>query len=164
MTDSPLKDAETRLQLLAGQHPNGQPVFEDVLATPVAEGHYRLLKSPLFVRGVASGDVIELKEGSRGRFTVSERSGQLSLRVFARNGLAELAGELTPAMEKLGGELDLQGERALVYSIHVAVGFAAIEKLLGQWVDGDNSAWNYGNVFDPDSGEPLNWWQSLLQP
>jgi len=25
-------------------------------------------------------------------------------------------------------------------------------------------AWLYGNVYDPDSGEPLDWWQPILAP
>ena len=67
MSHPPLADKETRLELFAGIHPNNQqPVFEQCLASPCeTEGQYRLLKSPLFVRGVAALDTLELNNESR---------------------------------------------------------------------------------------------------
>ena len=67
---------------------------------------------------------------------------------------------LTSNLEKLGGSLDLQTERALVYSIHVSIGFQTIEKLFND-ACGDNpdTVWYYGNVYDPEDGiTPLEWW------
>jgi chitodextrinase len=52
----------------------------------------------------------------------------------------------------------------LVYSIHVSSGFTAIETILNDNIQGDTAVWFYGNVYDPASGEPLNWWQSILAP
>ena len=160
------QSSSTLIDLLAGQHPNGQPVLEKVRvqAAPEAD-HYQLLQSPLFVAGVASGDVITLLSNSPGRFRVRERSGQLAVRVLCRDGIAVLAEELTPAIEKLDGQLDVQSERALVYSIHVAVGFSEIEAVLDAIVTPVQQAtWSYGNVYDPESGEALRWWESLLNP
>lgn len=153
------------LDLLAGIHPNGQPVLEKVRALPLPEQNsYRLLQSPLFVTGAARGDRIELLSNSPGRFRVRERSGQLALRVLCRDEIATLAEELTPAIEKLGGELDVQTTRALVYSIHVAVGFREIEQVLDALVTPLAAAqWSYGNVYD-ETGASLNWWEALLNP
>src|SRR6185312_15569016 len=118
------------LDLLAGIHPNGQPVLEKVRAFALPRtNHFQLLQSPLFATGVASGDQIEMLVNNPGRFRVHQRSGQLSVRVFSRSDIAEVADELTPAIEKLGGQLDVQSARALVYSIHVAVGFRDIEEV-----------------------------------
>lgn len=154
------------IDLLAGMHPNGQPVLEKVRALVEPEGtKFRLLQSPLFVTGAACGDVIELLKNSPGRFRVCERSGQLAVRVLCRDGVAVLEEELTPAVEKLDGQLDVKSERALVYSIHVAVGFREIEQVFdAHMAAGKNANWSFGNVYDPQNGEPLLWWESLLNP
>jgi hypothetical protein len=156
----------TVLDLLAGSFPDGRPVLEKVRALAAPDGsRYRLLQSPLFVTGVACGDLIEPLHNSPGRFRVHERSGQLAVRVLRRDGVAELEQELTPALEKLDGQLDVQSERALVYSIHVAVGFHEIEQVLDSIMMLANGAtWSYGNVYDPETGEPLDWWENLLNP
>lgn len=154
------------LSLLAGTHPSGQPVLEKVRAQPAAaNGTYRLLHSPLFVLGAACGDLIEMLNNSPGRFRVRERSGQLAVRVFSRDDISALAEELTPAVEMLDGALDVQAPRALVYSIHVAVGFGEIERVFDAIVSPLATAqWSYGNVYDAANGAPLNWWESLLNP
>jgi hypothetical protein len=165
MTDALYAEQETVLELFAGTHPdNHQPIFEKVLATPLAEAHeFRLLKSPLFVRGLAALDRIKVNEDARGRFSLVEHSGNLCVRVFLRQPDEALEQQLTAEMELLGGCLDVVTERALVYSIHFGVGFTAIETLLQKWVSGSHAKWVYGNVYHPETGEPLNWWQALLQ-
>lgn len=154
------------LDALAGVHPDGQPVLEKLRALATDEkNRYRLLQSPLFATGMACGDLVEPLQNNPGRFRVHERSGQLAVRVLRRDGIAALEAELTPALEKLDGELDVHSERALVYSIHVAVGFREIEQVLDRIVGAAGGAtWSYGNVYDPASGEPLDWWESLLNP
>jgi hypothetical protein len=34
---------------------------------------------------------------------------------------------------------------------------------MNKWINGDKASWIYGNVYDAESGEALNWWQALLQ-
>lgn len=153
------------LTLLAGTRPDGQPVVEQLQAVAAAQANqFWLLQSPLFARGCARGDRIELLANNPGRFRVHERSGQLALRVFVRDAIDALAAELTPAIELLGGVLDVQSPRALAYSIHVAVGFREIEGAVEPLAQRAGGIWNYGNVYDPDSGEPLGWWEELLNP
>lgn len=154
------------IDLLAGIHPNGQPVLEKVRALVApGESSFRLLQSPVFVAGAACGDLIDMLNNNPGRFRVRERSGQLAVRVFCREGVAELEAELTPAVEMLDGQLDVQSERALVYSIHVAVGFSEIEQVFDAHVNGvANASWSYGNVYCSENGEPLGWWETLLNP
>lgn len=160
-------DGETpqHIDLFAGTHPNGQPVFEKVPVIAAEQRNcYWLQQSPLFATGVASGDLVELLHNSPGRVRVRERSGQLAIRVLCRSGAQALAEELTPAIEKLGGRLDVQSERALVYSIHVAVGFREIEQLLDPLVQAAGASWAYGNVYNAETGAPLEWWEGLLNP
>jgi hypothetical protein len=153
------------ITLLAGTRPDGQPVVEQLPALAAEQANQVwLLQSPLFTPGCARGDRIELLANNPGRFRLHERSGQLALRVFAREAIDVLAEELTPAIELLGGVLDVQSPRALVYSIHVAVGFQEIEGVVEPLVQRAGGVWNYGNVYDPESGEPLEWWEELLNP
>lgn len=99
-------------------------------------------------------------------FDLVQRSGNLSIRVYSRTDIQALNELLTPALEKLGGELDRETPRMLVYSIHVSCGFDAIESILNRYVGQDEqNTWIYGNVYDPTDGvTPLNWWQDLLKP
>jgi hypothetical protein len=169
-------NASIELSLLAGMHPSGQPVIEKVRALVQPEANqFRLLQSPLFVMGAACGDLIELLNNNPGRFRVRERSGQLAVRVLCRDDISDLAEVLTPEVEKLDGSLDVQAPRALVYSIHVAVGFSEIERVFDTAIEkfaaakgatdkGAAAQWSYGNVYDTESGAPLNWWDALLNP
>lgn len=73
--------------------------------------------------------------------------------------------ELKPKVEKLGGSLDIATERALAFSIHVNIGFSAIEALfdevMGRYPD---TVWFYGNIYDPRDGvTPLDWWGEFIQ-
>lgn len=162
---------EPTLELMAGRHPNGEVIVEKVLVNPQPqEQHYLLLKSPLFVRGIARGDLLRLVPATRGGFEVAQHGGNLCLRVFSRHGFASpeleaLEQTITSGIEKLGGDQDIKEANALVYSIHVSSGFNAIEQLMDESLAAyQDVAWYYGNVYDPESGEPLNWWQAILSP
>ena len=153
------------LELFAGLDPSGQPVMEKVPVLPGSEpGQHHVLKSPLFVRNLARGDTFQVDPSGQGRFRVRERSGYLALRVFRREGIGQVEEWLAPQVEKLEGSCDLATSNALVFSVHVNNGFAAIEQLF------DNAAstfagtlWYYGNVYDPKDGvTPLNWWDDFI--
>lgn len=151
------------IELFAGIGADGQPVAERLQVIVREDDSCQLVKSPAFVKGIASGDVIKLEKGTQD-FSLIERSGNLSIRVFCRDDSSELVDELTPPLEKLGGELDIETPRMLVYSIHASCGFQQIENILNS-VASDDVAWMYGNVYDPADGvTPLNWWQDILKP
>ncbi len=155
----------TEIAFLAGIGADEQPVFES-LAVEIVDAQadiVRLLKSPLFVRNLASGDTIKLLNPAIGEYEIERRSGNLSVRVFRRQGIKAVADFLNPAMEKLGGSTDLQTDSALTYSIHFSIGFTQIEDLLNscceRFID---TVWYYGNVYDPKDGcTPLLWWQEF---
>ena len=160
---------ETTIDLVAGRHPSGEWIMERLLVSPQAQAAtYQLLKSPVFVRGIARGDLVQQLDQPRGAFTVLQHSGNLCIRVLSRQGFdtpqySTIEQSLTADIEKLGGDLDIRESRVLVYSIHVSCGFQSIEKILDQRLAGhDDIAWYYGNVYDPETGEPLNWWQGIL--
>ncbi len=153
------------IELFAGIGPDGKPFVERLRVRELDNGDLQLVQSPAFIKGVASGDMIRLGP-DKTQFELVQRSGNLSIRVFSRGDTAALANQLTGELEKLGGELDTETPRMLVYSIHVSCGFQAIEAILNRIVGPDeDSAWLYGNVYDPTDGTtPLNWWQDVLQP
>ncbi len=151
------------IELLAGYDPNNQPIVERLSVRVLPDDSCQLAKSPAFLQGIASGDVIKLDKDSKS-FEIVQRSGNLAIRVYARANMEALADALGSELEKLGGELDIETPRMLVFSIHVSCGFEQIEALLNRFIDGETSAWRYGNVYDPNDGKtPLNWWVEILK-
>lgn len=168
-SDSEVPSPEVTIDLLAGRHPSGEWVFERLLvAREAAANTYRVLKSPVFVRGIARGDTIQQLDQPQGAFTVVRHGGNLCIRVFSRRdfddpAMQALRQTLVAEIEKLGGDLDISEANVLVFSIHVGCGFAAIEALLDQHLQSEaETNWVYGNVYDPESGEPLDWWQAFF--
>jgi len=166
---NPLPSQQT-LALVAGYRPDGEAILERVhveAVTDVKAGdEYRLLKSPAFLRGLASGDRIRFPVRNEAGFELRKRSGNLSIRILRKDNMDEVAQILTPELELLDGTLDLQTPRLLVYSIHVSIGFQAVEILLDRIVGQfPGAVWYYGNVYDPADGvTPLDWWQEFLAP
>jgi hypothetical protein len=154
---------ETTIEVRAGMHPNGEVIFERLLVCDDPDGGHTLIKSPVFARGVARGDTIVMNEGGDRGFSVKQRRGNLCVRVYKREGALDVEENLTIEFEKIGGDLDIAASNVLVYSVHFGVGFSEIEKLLDAHVKGDDMMWMYANVYNPETGEPLNWWQDLLQ-
>lgn len=151
------------IEMYAGIGPDGKPVAEKLQVKVRDDDACQLVRSPAFVKGIASGDIVKLEKGSD-QFALQERSGNLCIRVYSRSDIRVIAEAITPALEKLGGDLDIETPRMLVYSIHVSCGFEAIEAILNKAMNGD-SQWLYGNVYSPDDGEtPLNWWVDILKP
>lgn len=152
---------------MAGLRPDGQAVIENVPAKKLNDQHwYELDSTPAFVKDVARGDVITVNPQQPGEFTLQTRGGNLAIRVMAKSSLEAIREALTGELEKLGGQLDIESERILVYSIHVSCGFQAIEDILNKYISGrEDCLWYYGNVYDPNDGEtPLNWWTDILKP
>lgn len=155
------------LPLMAGVRPDGQAVIENVPAKKLNDQHwYELESTPAFVKDVARGDVITVNPQQPGEFSLQTRGGNLAIRVLAKSSLSAIRDALTGELEKLGGQLDIESERILVYSIHVSCGFQAIEDILNKFISGrDDCMWLYCNVYDPNDGEtPLNWWTDILKP
>ena len=159
------REHKVLLQVLAGVDADDKAVMEHVEAYALEkDDYYELIKSPLFVRNLAQGDIFHLHNDDSGRVDVIQRSGKLCIRVYRKENIAELELRLTPEVEKLDGSLDIQADRALVYSLHVNNGFGAIETLFdGIMSEFTDSVWYYGNIYDPADGiTPLNWWDEFL--
>lgn len=159
-----MSSALSHIELFAGIGPEGAPVVERLQVQVNENNECQLVRSPAFIKGIASGDVIKLTGAGEGKpqFELLRRSGNLAIRVMSRGDVQALSERLTPQLEQLGGELDVETPRLLIYSVHVSLGFAAIEALLNAAMD-EQGAWFYGNVYDPSDGTtPLNWWLEVL--
>lgn len=151
------------IQMFAGNDANGQPFVEQLQVKIDDDGLCQLIRSPAFIKGLAAGDIIRINP-AHNQFEIKTHSGNLCVRVFSKTDIRPLHEAISPEIEKLGGTLDIETPRMLVYSIHVSCGFAAIEDILDRHVGAD-SAWLYGNVYNPADGvTPLNWWHDILKP
>lgn len=153
------------IELLAGYNPEGKPVVERLQVKVTEDDNCQLVRSPAFVKGLASGDIIRL-DSDRQHFEIVQHSGNLAVVVLSRGNVKALSEALTPELEKLGGQLDMETDRMLVYSVHVSLGFQTIEDILNKHIGpASESIWQYGNVYDPADGQtPLNWWVDILKP
>lgn len=152
------------IELQAGFDPAGRPLVEKLNVTIDEQNQAVLAQSPAFIKGLAKGDKIKFDKDSR-QFELIEHSGNLCIRVFCKQNIENLEQSLTSELEKLGGELDIESDRMLVYSIHVSCGFKAIEEIFERHVKQPDAIWLYGNVYAADDNQtPLNWWHSILKP
>lgn len=144
------------IRLLAGHSASGMPAFEELLVEHLRASRYRLLRSPGLVLGLAAGDVVEVQNGG---FRLIDRGMNLCIQIFSDSSLSELQRALDPQLGILGGRLDGQTTRVLVYTVPVAAGFQSVERALREIVGKFPGAqWYFGNVYDPTDGRPLNWW------
>jgi len=151
-------NATAPIHLLAGERPDGEKIFEEIEALELDSGHYLLSASPAFCKGIAAGDIILLQDD--GSFTVAKHGGNLCVRVYAREGMQDIAENLAEGIAELQGRLDIITERVIVFSISVSRGFAAIEAIFNRAIELHTQAmWVYGNVYAQDGVTPLNWWR-----
>ena len=152
---------KTQLPFLAGIESNGEPVFESLYVEFLTDTpqHFRLIKSPLLARNLAAGDLVRQINPDKAEYELINRSGNVCIRLFGGEELTDVEQALTSKFEKIGGCLDLQTPRALVYTIHVSIGFKTIESMLDETCkDYTEVVWYYGNIYDPEDGiTPLEW-------
>lgn len=148
------------LPLLAGQRPDGQLIYEDVRVQALAQAeHYVVLQSPAFCQGMVKGD--EICRLAAGRFDVTKHAGKILVRVFSKLDMQPLVERINQGFASLEGQLEQQTPRMAVFNLPVSAGFSAIEQVLDETMAGqDDCAWFYGNVYSPEDGSPLNWWQT----
>jgi len=158
------KDETRWIQLVAGTDSEGAPVLEKLEVKLTDMGAFELLRSPLFVRDLAAGDIFSCAQDNPADYQIMKRSGNLAIRIFRKQDIDLLEQYLTPQVEKHGGSLDCKTERALAYSLHVNIGFADIERLFDSaMAKFQDSVWYYGNIYDRRDGvTPLQWWDEFL--
>lgn len=141
--------------------------FEWVSAQCVGDGQWLLLRSPLYAMHLAAGDTIKPRRGERGAFDLIARGGNVAVQFYLpdsdlddRDATQAVADELAPKVAKLQGRLDGMTSGLIVFTIPFAETFEAIEDLFDGAVSARPGAqWQYANVYDCNTGEPLDWWE-----
>ena len=137
---------------------------EQVAIEPLGDDFYRLTVSPRFVDGVAAADEIALDPDVSSGFEVTKRGGNLCVRFsFSPEDADAVLGEggdrLRADIEGLGGCLDAQTARSLIYTIPVEAGFGTVEAIFGRATEElAGTRWRFTNVYDRETNQPLDWW------
>jgi hypothetical protein len=146
--------------VFAGQL-RGRPIRESIPAEEISVNQYKVLTSPGYANGFASGDILELLD-SEGNFRVLKRAGNVCVQVFFEGDKDAAIKELDARFASLHGWLDGGSDSptgySLIYTVPKTAKFSAIEKVfenLPATMRLDD--WMYGNVYG-DDGSPLNWW------
>ena len=84
------------LQLVAGSNDQGMPIMEKLPVRILELGQFELLRSPLFVRDLAAGDIFTVEDSNPADYRVLRRSGNLAIRVFRKDNISLLEQNLTP--------------------------------------------------------------------
>ncbi|HBC56204.1 MAG TPA: hypothetical protein DCZ03_03490 [Gammaproteobacteria bacterium] len=146
-----------KLRLLAGYQASGEPVYEQIIAQPKLHGLYKLLHSPAVVLGLASGDIIRVADDGQHRLVV--RSGNLCVQLFSPLEIHKIESFIAQRIHSLRGEIDGVLSNELVSTFPFSTGFKNIENFFNEATHLDSDAsWNYGNVYNFETGKPLNWW------
>ncbi|NVK11754.1 MAG: DUF4265 domain-containing protein [Gammaproteobacteria bacterium] len=147
------------VEVIAGISPSGEAIVERVGVTPTQQG-LQVTSSPLFA-GLAKLDVITVD--SKKKFSIVQHGGNLNIRVVSRSNANQLLEIVAKGVEELGGEISNQSERFFTITVHVGCEFRNIEKVLEHMMSQfPETSWAYTNVFDSETGEPLNWWGNIL--
>ncbi len=140
---------------------------EWVPAEYVEDGKWRLLRSPLYAMQLAAGDTIKVSPNETGSFEIISRGGNVAVHFYLPNSQLDdpeatsaAAGELASKVAKLKGRLDGKTLGLMVFTIPLETTFGAIEEIFDAAVnDRPGAQWQFVNVYDPTTGEPLGWWE-----
>lgn len=128
---------------------------------------WMLLRSPLYALQLAAGDTIRITDSGTGAFEILSRGRNVAVHFYLHEdnfdnlrATEDLAGKITPKIAKLGGRLDGQTSGLMVFTVPVDAGFSAIEAVFAKAVaESPGAQWEYTNVYDASTGEPLRWWE-----
>ncbi len=143
------------------------PGAEDVPARRRDDGVWELLKSPLYATEVAAGDLVKVVQAEHGTFELVRRGGNVCIQFYLAADQASSAkstrrvvGFLERELKPVGGRVDGQTLGLVSCTVPVSAGFRAIENIFARAVEAfPDAQWQYGNVYDPSSGEPIGWWE-----
>jgi len=144
-----------------------RPGTEQVPARRIGDSEWQLLRSPLYATEVAAGDAIRLTNKDTGEYEIVARGGNVCVQFYLGEADVDDGEATTRAADAigrdlalLGGTMDAHTRGLIVFTMPVDAGFPAIEKVFAAATARHPGAeWQYSNVYDPATGEPLGWWE-----
>lgn len=130
---------------------------ENLLATPVSPNEFRLILSPGFVQGFAAGDIVRYDE-QRQTLGLVERGGNVNVQFFHEYLPVNVVSHIKNQVESVGGRVDGELGRLLVFTFPLSVGVANIQNFVTAIENTFPVEWQFANLFS-ESGEPLEWWR-----
>jgi len=94
--------------------------WEELWATPVEGGSFRLDSTPFFVKDIAAGDVIaavRTEEGWHSFQKIISRSGNSSFRIWLQDAVAHDSVKIVEALRRLGGHVETTLERLIAINV-----------------------------------------------
>ncbi len=142
------------------------PGSELIPARPLGDDNWELIRSPLYAMQVASGDVVKVIDPKSGAFEVVKRGGNVCIQLYLgpdeaddADATARLAEAITTLIEPLGGRIDGMTRGLISCTLPVTAGFPVIESTLNAAArESEGAQWQFANVYDTGTGEPLGWW------
>lgn len=142
------------------------PGGEYVPASKLGDDEWEIIRSPLYATDVASGDIIRITNSVVGSFEIIRRGGNVCVQFYLGEGETDdaiatsgLAEKIKILVAPLNGRVDAITPGLISLTIPVAAGFQEIEGVLEVALEKSPGAqWQYANVYDSISGEPLGWW------
>jgi hypothetical protein len=139
---------------------------EHVPARKLESGEWEVIRSPLYATEVAAGDIIKVIDADKGKFEITSRGMNICIQFYLGESEANdvkatsrLAEEIDILVKPINGRIDAATAGLISLTIPVASGFSAIEGVLELAVEKSPGAqWQYANVYDPVTGDPLGWW------
>jgi hypothetical protein len=138
----------------------GRPAKEEIPARKEA-GSWRLLSSPSAVYGVAAGDLVTVTADHE--FAVLARGGNVCIQIFLEQCSGRELAWLEQRAHEIDANVDAIRANSCALTVPARVGHRAVTAFMASFVAANPGAlWQYGNVWDPETEEPLAWAQDYL--
>lgn len=162
-----------RIDLIQHEHINiivldaDPPGVEQVPARQIDNELWELVKSPLYATEVAAGDFIKVLEAEHGTFELVKRGGNVSVQYYlaaeqadSTDSTCQVVEFLERQLRPISGRVDAHTQGLVSCTVPVVASFSVIENIFFGAIEAfPNSQWQYGNVYDPSTGEPIGWWE-----
>lgn len=89
-----------------------------------------------------------------------KRGGNIAVQMFSRVPVSTFKTEIEKIVHnRLNGVCDGGIDFGLVFTIPLTAGFPSIEDVFNKFAQAHPGVeWMYGNIYDPETNEPLGWW------
>ena len=158
----PMDDNMHLIHVFVGKNNQG-PVHEELPATKLTNGDFKLLKSPGLALNLAKNDIIRIKNNALPPDIIS-RGGNFCIQIYYDKeidfGTLDHFSRLIET--ELGASLDGKYGGSLSFSVPATNGFERINNIFDQFSNETGQQWYYCNIYknfnDAEDETLLDWW------